>query len=130
MCLSVILHRWIRRTERTGKKVREAVALAQQLRPDLKIDGEFQADAAVDARVGEKKVKRESAVAGHANVLIFPDAAGCNIGSKLVQRLANMCRCMDQFIRDSACRFLTVPEVIQMSKLYNNIALLAVMAGK
>ena len=52
--------------------MREAVALAQQLRPDLKIDGEFQADAAVDARVGEKKVKRESAVAGHANVLIFP----------------------------------------------------------
>ena len=68
MCLSFFLSEPV-------KKVREAVALAQQLRPDLKIDGEFQADAAVDARVGEKKVKRESAVAGHANVLIFPDAA-------------------------------------------------------
>ena len=43
----------------TCKKVREAVALAQQLKTGSEIDGEFQADAAVDARVGEKKVKRE-----------------------------------------------------------------------
>ena len=57
------------------KRVRDAVALAQKLRPDLKIDGEFQTDAALIERVGKKKVKRPSEVAGQANVLIFPDAS-------------------------------------------------------
>ncbi|MBR3245035.1 MAG: phosphate acetyltransferase [Parasporobacterium sp.] len=70
------------------KKVRAAVELAKQQRPDLKIDGEFQADAAIIKWVGEKKVKRESEVAGQANVLIFPDASACNIGSKLAQWLS------------------------------------------
>lgn len=46
------------------KKIRAALALAQQQRPDLKIDGEFQTDAAIDERVGSKKVKRPSEVAG------------------------------------------------------------------
>lgn len=69
-------------------RVREALKIAQEKRPELLIDGEFQADAAINARVGAKKVKRESAVAGQANVLIFPDAAACNIGTKLIQQFA------------------------------------------
>lgn len=68
--------------------VREALKKAIDLRPELKIDGEFQADAAIVSRVAKKKVKRESEVAGQANVLIFPDAASCNIATKLIQQFA------------------------------------------
>ena len=68
-------------------KVREALAIVRQRQPDLAIDGEFQADAAVVPGVAEKKVKDPSAVAGHANVLIFPDLDSGNIAYKLTQWL-------------------------------------------
>jgi phosphate acetyltransferase len=67
-------------------KVREAVARARALRPDLHLDGELQADAAIDPGVARRKAK-DSVVAGHANVLVFPDLDSGNIGYKLVQRL-------------------------------------------
>ena len=69
-------------------RVCEALHIANEKRPDLYIDGEFQADAALIERVAEKKVGKPSEVAGKANVLIFPDIASCNIGSKLVQLTA------------------------------------------
>jgi len=68
------------------KKVRDAVALARARRADLHFDGEFQADAALDPGVGGRKAPG-SVVAGHANVLVFPDLDAGNIGYKLVQRL-------------------------------------------
>lgn len=111
------------------KKVRDAVALAQKLRPDLKIDGEFQADAAIVKRVGEKKVKRESEVAGRANVLIFPDAAGCNIGSKLVQNLADNVSVYGPVYQGFRLPILDCSRSCTDVELYDNIALLAVMAG-
>jgi phosphate acetyltransferase len=68
-------------------KVAAAVARAQAIRPDLAIDGEFQADTALSRLVAEKKMSRESSVAGQANVLIFPDLDAGNIAYKLVQYL-------------------------------------------
>ena len=68
--------------------VRESVKIANERRPDLKIDGEFQLDAAIDPKVAAKKVKRESEVAGKANIIIWPDINVGNIGVKLVQQFA------------------------------------------
>lgn len=69
------------------EKVREALACARALRPDRLFDGELQADAALDPHVARRKAG-DSAVAGRANVLVFPDLDAGNIGYKLVQRLA------------------------------------------
>ena len=68
-------------------KVREALGLVRAARPGLAIDGELQADAALVPGVAQKKVKEQSAVAGRANVLIFPDLDSGNIAYKLTQWL-------------------------------------------
>jgi phosphate acetyltransferase len=67
-------------------RVQEATAHFQQLAPNIASDGELQADAALSAEVGARKAPG-SAVAGRANVLVFPDLDAGNIGYKLVQRL-------------------------------------------
>jgi phosphate acetyltransferase len=69
-------------------KVREATKIAQQLRPDLKIEGPIQYDAAVDESVAKTKLPG-SEVAGHATVFIFPDLNTGNNTYKAVQRSAN-----------------------------------------
>ena len=68
-------------------KVRQATELVKELAPELNVDGELQADAALVEKVGQLK-SPGSAVAGHANVLVFPSLEAGNIGYKLVQRLA------------------------------------------
>ena len=70
-------------------KVREALAIARERRPELKIDGEFQLDSAIVPKVAERKVKEPSEVAGKANILIYPNLAAGNIGVKLVQIFGN-----------------------------------------
>ncbi len=70
-------------------KVTEAVKIANELRPDLQIDGEFQLDAAISPAVAAKKVKRESAVAGKANVVIWPDLNVGNVAVKLIQQFGH-----------------------------------------
>ncbi|RJP58640.1 MAG: phosphate acetyltransferase, partial [Ignavibacteriales bacterium] len=67
-------------------KVLEALKIAKEKRPNLKIDGELQFDAAIIDSIGKKKAPG-SEVAGRANVLVFPDLQAGNIGYKIAQRL-------------------------------------------
>lgn len=68
-------------------KVIEATKIVQEKKPELLIDGELQADAALIPSIGERKAPN-SKIAGKANVLIFPDLHSANIAYKLVERLA------------------------------------------
>lgn len=68
--------------------VREAAAKAHALDPELDLDGELQFDAAIVPSVGAGKAPGSS-VAGHANVLVFPNLDAGNIGYKIAQRLGN-----------------------------------------
>ncbi|MGL5938367.1 MAG: phosphate acetyltransferase [Phocaeicola sp.] len=69
-------------------RVRNAVGIAKELAPELKIDGELQADAALVPHIGESKAPG-SEIAGYANVLIVPSLEVGNISYKLVERLGN-----------------------------------------
>ncbi|MEM7404076.1 MAG: phosphate acyltransferase [Pseudomonadota bacterium] len=68
-------------------KINAALALIREREPDLDVDGEFQVDAALSPAVASRKVGEASAVAGQANVLIFPDINAGNIAYKLTQYL-------------------------------------------
>ncbi len=68
-------------------KVAEATAIAKEMMPELEIDGELQADAALIESIGQSKAPG-SQVAGKANVLVFPDLQSANIGYKLVERIS------------------------------------------
>ena len=110
------------------EKVTEALRLANQRRPDLMIDGEFQLDAALDPVVAKKKVKRESKVAGQANILIFPDLNAGNIGAKILQRFGGaevygpLLQGFKQVCTDSS-------RGASVSELVGNIALTVVRAA-
>jgi phosphate acetyltransferase len=80
-------------TKASGKhkqvdQVVEALRIVRERAPQLNVDGELQADAALDAVVGRSKAPG-STVAGRANTLIFPNLASANIGYKLVERLGD-----------------------------------------
>jgi phosphate acetyltransferase len=69
-------------------KVISATKIAKEMNPELQIDGELQADAAIISSIGKSKAPG-STIAGNANVLIFPNLESGNIAYKLVQRLAH-----------------------------------------
>jgi len=70
-------------------KVSSAIRIANERRPDLAIDGEFQMDAAINPVIAAKKVKRESRVAGKANIIIWPDLNVGNVAVKLIQQFSH-----------------------------------------
>ena len=72
----------------TIDKVRQALEIAKTMRPNLKIDGELQVDAAIIPAIGARKAPG-SLIAGNANVFIFPDLNAGNIAYKITERLAN-----------------------------------------
>jgi phosphate acetyltransferase len=105
-----------------ARKMSEAASRARALRPDISFDGELQADAALSPRVAALKVSRESAVAGQANVLVFPDLSAANIGYKLVQHLAGA-RALGPFLQGFAApvsdlsRGATVDDIVETAIL-------------
>lgn len=106
-------------------RVREAVRIAKEKRPDLKIDGEFQLDAALNPATAAKKVKRESEVAGKANIIIYPNLNAGNIGVKLVQTFAN-CDAYGPMLQGFAKHTSDCSRGAPVSELMGNIVMLAV----
>lgn len=111
-------------------RIREGLEKARAARPDLKIDGEFQSDAAINARVAAKKVKRPSQVAGQANVLIFPDAAAANIATKLIQQFASqLSHSYGPVYQGFRKPVLDCSRGDTEERIYDNIAFCSVMAA-
>ena len=109
-------------------KVTAALEIVKSTRPDIQIDGELQADAALVPTVADLKAPG-STVAGKANVLIFPDLQAGNIGYKLVQRLAGaeaigpICQGFNKPVNDLSrgCSSEDVVNVIAMTALQSAI---------
>jgi phosphate acetyltransferase len=108
------------------EKVRRATDIAKKLRPDLKLEGPIQYDAAVDTAVAQTKMP-ESEVAGHATVFIFPDLNTGNNTYKAVQRSANavaigpVLQGLNKPVNDLS-RGCTVPDIV------NTVAITAIQA--
>ncbi len=105
-------------------KVVSAVQIAKEKFPEIKVDGEFQLDAAIVPSVGASKAPG-SEIAGSCNVLVFPDLQAANIGYKLVQRLAGaeavgpILQGMDKPVNDLSrgCSVEDVVNVVAMTAL-------------
>ncbi len=102
-------------------KVIEATKIAKEQQPDLLIDGELQADAAIIKAIGEKKAPG-SKIAGNANVLIFPTLETGNIAYKLVQRMANA-EAIGPILQGMAAPINDLSRGCSVNDIYNMIAI-------
>lgn len=109
-------------------KMAKATALAQKMAPDVNIDGELQADAAIVEKVGKLKCPG-STVAGKANVLIFPDLAAANIAYKLVQRITDA-EALGPISQGFRKPFNDLSRGCSAEDVLNLIAITAVQAGE
>ena len=108
-------------------KVREATEIAHSLAPNLALDGELQFDAAIVPSVGAQKAPG-SAVAGRANVFVFPDLQAGNIGYKITQRIGKAsCFAVLQGLA-SPCNDLS--RGCSVDDIVNTVAATAVQASK
>lgn len=108
--------------------IRKAVERVHELRPEIHCDGEFQLDSAIIPEVAAHKVKRESEVAGKANILIFPNLHAGNIGVKLIQIFghANAYGPVLQGFAKPVCDFSRSAPVDEM---LGNVAMLVIRAA-
>jgi phosphate acetyltransferase len=107
--------------------VQRATKLAQEMAPEILIDGELQLDAALDKEVGELKAPG-SKVAGRANVLVFPGLESGNIGYKLVQRLAGA-EAIGPVLQGMAAPINDLSRGCSVTDIVNMIAITANQAG-
>jgi len=108
-------------------KVVNATRLAKEMAPDLMIEGELQADAALIESIGQKKAPG-SQIAGKANVLIFPDLNCGNIAYKLTQRLANA-EAIGPILQGMAAPINDLSRGCSVSDIVSMIAITANQAG-
>ncbi|MGC9330563.1 MAG: phosphate acetyltransferase [Bacteroidales bacterium] len=109
-------------------KVVEATDIARQKSPDLKIDGELQADAAIIEAIGKKKAPG-STIADNANVLIFPTLETGNIAYKLVQRMAKA-EAIGPVLQGMAAPINDLSRGCSVSDIVNLVAITANHAAK
>ena len=108
-------------------KVIEATKIAKEMAPDLLIDGELQADAAIIEAIGKKKAPGSS-IAGNANVLVFPTLETGNIAYKLVQRLADA-QAIGPILQGLAAPINDLSRGCSIDDIVNLVAITANQAG-
>ena len=108
-------------------KIVSATKIAREMAPDMQIDGELQADAAIIEAIGQKKAPG-SKIAGKANVLVFPTLETGNIAYKLVERLAHA-QAIGPVLQGMAAPINDLSRGCSVSDITNLIAITATQAA-